>query len=108
MSNAISEPTVAKPATMPNLRWAIRRAVLGLTIMLLGVASKEHDNNKGSPPAPEAISDEQVVRLQTLIANVGADKDKFLAHMKVPTLEVMPASRFDYAVAALKQKEASQ
>lgn len=38
MSNAISEPTVAKPATMPNLRWAIRRAVLGLTIMLLGVA----------------------------------------------------------------------
>lgn len=77
-------------------------------IMLLGVASKEHDNNKGSPPAPEVISDEQVVRLQTLIANVGADKDKFLAHMKVPTLEVMPASRFDYAVAALKQKEAAQ
>ena len=77
-------------------------------IMLLGIASKQGDDNGKAAGAPETISDEQVVRLQTLIANVGANKDKFLEHMKVSTLEAMPASRFDYAVAALKQKEAAQ
>lgn len=74
-------------------------------IMLLGVASKEHDNNKGAPPVPETITDEQVVRLQTLIANVEADKEKFLKHMKIETLEEMPADRFNYAIAALNQKK---
>lgn len=41
MTNAVSEPvaqTAGRPAGVPTLGWALRRAVLGVTIMLLGVA----------------------------------------------------------------------
>lgn len=76
--------------------------------MLLGVASKQGDDNKGSPPAPATITDEQVVRLRTMIFNVSADEDRFLKHMKIETLEDMPVSRFDYAIEALNQKRNAQ
>lgn len=37
MSNVITEPST-KPAAVPTVGWAVRRAALGLAIMLLGVA----------------------------------------------------------------------
>lgn len=37
MSDAVIEKS-GSPATLPTLGWAVRRAVLGVTIMLLGVA----------------------------------------------------------------------
>lgn len=78
-------------------------------IMLLGVASKQGDDDAQGAGKTATISDEQVVRLQTLIQNAGANKAKFLEHMKVESLEAMPVDRFDYAIAALNQKkEAAQ
>jgi hypothetical protein len=77
-------------------------------IMLLGVASKEHDDNKGMPASEvqsDNISDEQVVQLQTMLQNAGADKAQFLKLCKIDRLEDMPAAKFDGAVARIRARQ---
>ena len=78
-------------------------------IMALGIASKEHDDNKGGEVSV-FISDDQVKELEDLISSTGANKQRFLAYIKEETLDQMPIVKFDRAKQALlaKQKEAAQ
>ena len=99
--NANKPPIHAWKSTMTYGRRALKEAIFD-------IATRDDDGN-GAIPETKTISDEQVVRLQTLIQNAGANKQKFLQHMKVDALEAMPIDRFDYAIAALNQKkEAAQ
>lgn len=99
--NANKPAIHAWKSTMTYGRRALKEAIFD-------IATRDDDGN-GAIPATTTISDEQVVRLQTLIENAGANKQKFLQHMKVDALEAMPIDRFDYAIAALNQKkEAAQ
>ncbi len=76
---------------------------------LLNIQTGVTDDDGAAGGGSTTISDEQVVRLQTLIQNAGANPEKFLQHMKVESLETMPADRFDAAIAALnRKKEAAQ
>ena len=76
---------------------------------LLNIQTGVTDDDGRAAGGAETISDEQVVRLQTLIQNAGANKAKFLEHMKVESLETMPVAVFDAAIAALnRKKEAAQ
>lgn len=76
---------------------------------LLNIQTGVTDDDGAAGGGSTTISDEQVVRLQTLIQNAGANPEKFLQHMKVESLQTMPADRFDAAIAALnRKKEAAQ
>ena len=69
-------------------------------IMLLGVASKEHDNDKGAPPAPDGqqyITADQVTELEILLGQTQSDTSQFLKWCKVESLETMPRDKFKTA-----------
>lgn len=71
-------------------------------IMLLGVSSKEHDDDKGGAPEQSVfVTDEQVRELEKIIADTGANKQKFLAYVKEDSLDQMPAIKFERAKEAL-------
>jgi len=56
------------------------------------------------------ITEAQAQELKALAVSVGADVPKFLAYMRVPTIEAIPATSFHPAKAALeakRQKEAA-
>ena len=80
-------------------------------VAIFDLATKDDDGNDASRrPDPEFITDEDVVDLQTMVANAGADLAKFLTFLKVPSLADLPANKLDYAKQALKakQKEAAK
>jgi hypothetical protein len=52
----------------------------------------------------QTIDKYQVASLEALIEEVGADKAKFLAHIKLKTLEEIPAVNLDDAVKILRKK----
>ena len=78
-----------------------------LKMMIFDVKTTDDDGNAAGS---QTVTDEQIVELQTLIANAGADKPRFLKFLKLERLEDLPAERFGYAKQALfaKQKEASK
>lgn len=82
-----------------------------LKIAIFDLATKDDDgNDAGGRADPEFITDEDVVDLQTMVANAGADLPKFLTFLKVPSLADLPANKLEYAKQALKakQKEAAK
>lgn len=95
----------AVQAVGSSITYGFRYTACALLNIQTGVA----DDDGRAAGGAETISDEQVVRLQTLIQNAGANKAKFLEHMKVESLETMPVAVFDAAIAALnRKKEAAQ
>jgi hypothetical protein len=77
-------------------------------IMLLGVASKEHDDNKGSPEGPQYITEDQVRELEILIGQTQSDAAQFAKWCKVETLETMPREKFKTAKDRLIAKRDEQ
>jgi hypothetical protein len=75
-------------------------------LSLLGLAAKGQDDD-GSATDLIPITDKQVSQLTDMILAVEADEDRFLKHMGVESLETIPASQFNRAMAALKAKMAS-
>lgn len=71
--------------------------------MIFNVAVGEDDDD-GNTAALPTITVEQCCLLDDLIAEVGADKAKFLRYLKVRTLEDIPAQAFKDAMAALEAK----
>jgi hypothetical protein len=69
----------------------------------LGLAASDDDDGK-SAGSGAAISEEQLGELQSLIAEVAADIQKFCRYMKVETLADIPATKFADAKAALEAK----
>lgn len=76
--------------------------------MLLGVASKQGDDDGAAAGAQKTISDEELARLQMLVSNAGADEERFCQYLKIQTLADLPADRLNYAIEALKQKQKAQ
>jgi hypothetical protein len=75
-----------------------RRALLG---MIFNIAElTDDDGNLAS--GMEAISAEQLIELEKLIEQTGADLDKFCAYLRIAELPVLPALRFKEAKEALQ------
>jgi len=75
-----------------------------LTLMIFDIATEDDDGNRAGNGA--VISDEQATDLLNLINEVGADKAKFLAYMRVESIADIQASQFTGAVAKLEAKRA--
>lgn len=76
------------------------RALLNLTSRL---AEDRDDDGQGSG-APVAITEAQANEIYDLIEAVGADRKRFLAHIKADSVEAIPAKQFENVVAALEAK----
>jgi hypothetical protein len=76
----------------------------------VGVSSADDDGNAAAKAAPKAngndpwITDDQAAELVALMDEVGADRERFLNHLRIDTLSRLPASRFADAVKALEMK----
>lgn len=71
---------------------------------LLNLTSRGEDDDGRAAGAGEAISAEQLAKLNAISAEVGADISKACRHLKIETLADLPASRFDAAMQALEAK----
>jgi hypothetical protein len=80
-----------------------RYTILALT----GLAAADQDTD-AQVAALDRISESQVAALEALIAEVGADKARFLKAMSYPSLEAIPAKSYDTCVAALNRKRAKR
>ena len=96
----------ADPSGGKNSIQAIGSAVTYLQRYTLlaatGLATKEMDND-GKTTA-ETISDSQAADLVSLMEEVGANREKFLAFLKIDAIENLPASEYPRAVKVLEAK----
>lgn len=107
-----SESTVLKSAPdqsgKKNAIQAVGSAVSYLQRYTLlaatGLATKDMDDD-GRASEVECITDEQAATIRDMLEATGSDRAKFLAFLKVSTIEDIPAQAFPNAMAALKAKE---
>jgi hypothetical protein len=71
---------------------------------LLNITTKGEDDDGQTGGAPEPLDNVRRKLLYDLADAVEADKEKFCKHLKVQSLAELPATRFDYAMARLKEK----
>lgn len=71
---------------------------------IFNIAVGEEDKDGNAPRDERTLSEDQVMQLRELIEAVGADESRFKAHIQVEHLADILASKFDAAVALLKQK----
>jgi len=69
-----------------------------------GLAAKGQDDDAGAAGF-DFITDEQKAALVALIRETGADTKKFLAYIDAPSVDEIPAARFENAKAALERKK---
>ena len=74
-------------------------AATGLT-----TADMPDDDGAGAADMPDTIGTGQIAALEQLIAEVGADKAKFLAFLKVDSLDKILCASFQTAMAALESR----
>lgn len=75
--------------------------------MIFNIVTGDDDGNAASGLTSRTdgtVSEEQVLRIQSLIVEVGADIPRFLKFFKVETVEDLPASQFATAVQMLNRK----
>lgn len=72
---------------------------------LLNITSQGEDDDGQKGGAPEPVDDVRLRLLNDLADAVGADKIKLCKHLKVASLKELPATRYDYAFARLKEKD---
>lgn len=71
----------------------------------VGLAAKgQDDDGRGAGRQIETISAEQVADLESLISEVGANRENFLKASKIERLEDMPAEKYQGAVRRLEQR----
>ncbi|MEL6218511.1 MAG: ERF family protein [Pseudomonadota bacterium] len=75
-----------------------------LKLLVWDIATEDDDGNAAGRGEVETISEDQARELETLILNVGADREKFLALGRLERMEDMPLSEFDNARAMLVRK----
>jgi hypothetical protein len=71
---------------------------------LLNLTSRGEDDDGDKGGRPQSISAEQFTTLDGLADAVGADKRKLCAHLKINSLKELAASKYDYALGRLKEK----
>lgn len=85
---------------------------LSVAMKMLGVGaviySGGNDYSKYTSPKQDnntsVVSDKQASTIRDMIASVGADEEAFCKFLKVPDVFNIPASRYESALSALKQK----
>lgn len=107
------ETTLSGPADQTGNKNAIQAIGSTLTylqryslVQALGLAAAEDDDGKAGGNG-EAINQEQIERLQSLIVEVAADIPRFCKYMKVTRLEEIPAAKFADAEKALEAKRSA-
>lgn len=71
---------------------------------LLNLTSTGEDDDGQKGGRPEPVDKDRHQLLNDLCEAVGADKVKLCQHLKVESLRDVPASKFDYALGRLKEK----
>ncbi len=71
---------------------------------LLNLTSRGEDDDGQKAGMAKSITDEQASDLQALMEEVGADRPKFLAYLKVGSIAEIPFSQYDRAISALEAK----
>jgi hypothetical protein len=70
-----------------------------------GLATRDMQDDDGrASSGPEIITQNQILDLEALITEVGANREQFLRFCKVERIEDMPASKYKAAVAALNAR----
>jgi hypothetical protein len=108
------ETTIDLPADGSGSKNAVQAVGSSITygkryaaIALLNITSRapqDRDDNGERGGADHWITDDQVADLVALMDEVGADRTRFLNHLRIDTLARLPASRFADAVKALENK----
>lgn len=75
------------------------RRYLTLLVFNITLTNEDTDGNKG-----ETVSDEQIANIQALMEEVAADKAKFLAYLKVDSLDQILAKNYKWVVSLLEKK----
>lgn len=75
-----------------------------LELMIFNIAVGEDDDGNAASGDAHRLSAEQVQQLEKLIEEVGANKQRFLAHIKCSRLEDILASNFDAAKKLIETK----
>lgn len=73
-------------------------------IRVLGLVTTDDNDGHLPPDATEPITDQQRMSLEALITETGTDLEKFLRHYQIDTIDDLPASRYQEAMAALERK----
>ncbi len=73
--------------------------------LLLNITSRGEDDDGKAAGALEPVDEEQLTALRNAVEETGADLDKFVAYLKVPSLEELPASRYAEAMKALGNRK---
>ena len=71
---------------------------------LLNITTQGEDDDGQAGGRPEPVDTDRHTLLNDLCDAVGADKAKLCQHLKVQSLKDVPASKFDYAIGRLKEK----
>lgn len=80
------------------LTYARRYGLCAIT----GIAPEDDDGNSASGKTNTTINEKQAAEIQELMVNKSVDAIKFLQYMKCESIESIPASEFNKAVASLK------
>lgn len=73
--------------------------------MIFNVAIGEEDDDGNAASGKPRITEEQAATLRDMLEATGSDTAKFLAWLKVSSIEAIPADAYSYAMSALKTKE---
>lgn len=77
-----------------------------LTMLLNLVFTNEDDDGNGSGAKPS--SEDMIAKIEEMIVEVGADREKFLEHFKVTDVADLPAASYQKAMTLLKAKGAKR
>lgn len=73
--------------------------------LALGLAAAKDDDGKGADTEEEpTLTDDEIANLEALITEVAADKAKFLAYLKVESLDVIWRKKYKEVVKILEAK----
>lgn len=75
--------------------------------LAFGLATEDDDGNAATKASNQTISDEQLVRLQSLIQATSSNVQAFCQRLKVDRLDALPATKFSEALELLETKLAN-
>lgn len=76
-------------------------------VTAFGVPTEDDDGNAATKASNQTISDEQLVRLQSLIQATSSNVQAFCQRLKVDRLDALPATKFSDALELLETKLAN-
>ena len=83
---------------------AISYATKYAILKLLSIETGESDESR-QEQKPALISDDQVIEINDLVNETGADLKRFLKYLKVTSVEKIPTTAYQTAIAALEAKK---